>query len=328
MASASSNLSELTVTCRQCGSASMERIGPREYRCTHCGAITVVSQETDARAATAGIDTSGAAAAPVAPDPAVLTPGEAAAAESIGRHLPAYLFGFCVLLAIFFVGLMHACGGDDKPGSSTNSDVPTPSVPSVPAAQLTLTPAVWTLDVNADGKSSGGRYTSLIANRSSHAVTVPVYSMSLYLRGTRVDTAASTVPVGTLEPGEYEPISFAFKSPSDDPHPEIVAPPVADQAATLPVPLQFNERQLVRQEGKHGYFVVGVLNNASTRPARSIVAAVMLFDASHTLIGYGSYRVNRSLRAGDRTAIQVDILTSNVNPVASYEYLIDAAPDT
>ncbi len=40
-----SNLSELTVTCHQCGSADMERLDRKEYRCKHCGAITVISDD-------------------------------------------------------------------------------------------------------------------------------------------------------------------------------------------------------------------------------------------------------------------------------------------
>ena len=329
MASTPSNLSELTVTCRQCGSASMERIGPREYRCTHCGAITVVSQDGTKTAPppaytapeTAPADLPG----PDLSDPTrnVLTPAEVAAANNIGRHVPLVLFLLCLLAAAGFIGVMHSCGGDNPPAGSGTQAV-APPTPTVPASQLALTPVEW----STEGKAAEGKYTGLITNQSNSAVVVPEYSMSLYLRGALVDTAKSTVPVGTLLPGEYEPISFPFKSPSDDPHPEITPPPTADQADTVPVRLQFGERQLIREEGKLDYRIVGVVNNTSKTPARNIVVAVMLFDSSHSLLAYGSYKVTRSLRAGERTAIEIDIPTSSVNPVASYEYLIDATPDT
>ncbi len=327
MASTPSNLSELTVTCRQCGSASMERIGPREYRCTHCGAITVVSQDgTGVAPPPSYVAPPKAAAGPDLNDPTrnVLTPAQVAAANNIGRHVPLVLFLFCLLAAAGFVGLMHSCGGDLPPAGSATSE-PTPTAaPAISASELSLSPVEW----STEGKATNGRYTGLIANRSNSALLVPSYTMNLYLRGALVDTAQSTVPLGTLLPGEYEPISFAFKSPSDDPHPEITPPALADLARVYPVRLQFGERQLIRENGKLGYRLVGVVNNTSTTPAKNIVAAVMLFDSSHSLLGFGSYKVNRALRAGERTAIQVDIATSNVNPVASYEYLLDAAPDT
>ncbi len=328
MASTPTNLFELTVTCRQCGSASMERIGPREYRCTHCGAITVVTQD--------GTKSAPEQVPPVSPGPTarpavdygdptrnVLTAEQVVAVNKPGPNVFVFMTFVCVLIAAGFIGIMHACGGDNPPAGSTNGSTQ-PATPAVPASQLTLTPAEW----STVSGTIGGRYTALITNRSRYAVTVPVYAMSLYLRGALVETAQSAVPVATLLPGEYEPIFFAFKSPADDPHPEITAPPLADQSPVTPVRLQFIERQLIREQGKLGYRVVGVLDNPGRLPAQKIVAAAMLFDASHTLLGYGSCKVNRALRAGERTAIQIDVPTSNVNLVASYEYLLDASPAT
>jgi hypothetical protein len=36
-------MQELTLSCRQCGSADMTRLDRKEYKCNHCGAVTIIS---------------------------------------------------------------------------------------------------------------------------------------------------------------------------------------------------------------------------------------------------------------------------------------------
>ena len=336
MATTPSNLSELTVTCRQCGSASLARIGDREYRCNHCGAITVVSQDGSRSAPPAAYMPAAGYVPPNTPRAQsasfavatttipVLSPGQQADADrAAAQRRRKALFGWLVILGIIFL-IVHSYTGSSSssPGSSGSMGSAAADA-TVSASLLTVSPTNWSLD--PDGLS--GQYTGLITNRSSYPVDVPRFSMRLFLRGTQVDSADSTVPLTTLLPGEYEPIAFPFRTPSDDPHPEITPPPTANRAEGKVVKLQLTDRQLVREEGVAGYRLIGVVNNTTRTPARDISVIVMLFDSAHTVTGYGSYKVNRALRPGERTAIEIKLPTTNVNPVASYEYLIDASPE-
>ena len=340
MATTPSNLSELTVTCRQCGGASMERIGDREYRCKHCGAITVVSQDGTRSAPPAAYNPAPGYVPPNAARGAyvpsasfavatttipVLTPDQQIDADRAAARGKRNRFFFWVAFLFIVFAIIHACNSptNSSTSSSTSSDSTPAATPTVPASLLTVSPTNWQLD--ATGNS--GQYTGLVTNRSSYPVDVPRFSMRLFLRGVQVDVSDSTVPLTTLLPGEYEPIAFAFRTPSDDPHPEITPPATANQADGKVVKLQLTDQQLVREEGIQGYRLAGVVSNTTQIPAHDISVVVMLFDAAHTLTGYGSYKVNRALRPGERTAIEVKLPTRNVNPVASYEFLIDASQE-
>ncbi|HOS41557.1 MAG TPA: hypothetical protein PLG31_17635, partial [Spirochaetota bacterium] len=37
----------MTLECHQCSSTDLEKTSPREYRCRHCGAITIVTVPED-----------------------------------------------------------------------------------------------------------------------------------------------------------------------------------------------------------------------------------------------------------------------------------------
>jgi hypothetical protein len=320
MTGPASNLSELTVTCNQCGSASMERLGPREYRCNHCGAITVVSQDQVDRANAAAQTQVASGQALFGSAASYTTTNATRASVSATGNGRRRAFGLLTFLAILLTIYLFNRESSPSPSSSSTST----STPTVSAKLVTLSSPEWSSDPNSNVGS--GRYTALLFNHSAWPIVVPRYTMTLYLRGIKGATAYSEAPAPRLMPGEYEPISFAFEAPSDDPHTEISSPDTVDRASTDAVQLVLGDRQLVREEGKPGYRLVGVVTNSSSKPVASAEVLVMLFGANRTLIGYGR-GYTRALRSGEKAAIEVPLPTSNVSSILSYEYVVDATPD-
>jgi DNA-directed RNA polymerase subunit RPC12/RpoP len=314
----SSNLSELTVTCSQCGSANMERLGQREYRCNHCGAITVVSQDQQTQ-----YDQANGRQAPTDNGP-VLSPSQEAAAVATGT---AVRKGFGIFRILLLAGVLIAVGigvVNSMTGGSSSSSGGTASAPSVDGKQLTLSPPEWISDPSS-GVSSG-RYVQMLTNHSTSPIQVPRYSMTLFVDGVKGATAASQAPLARLLPGEHEPVAFAFETPSGNVRTETAVPDTVERADGSNATLLLKNQQLVRETGKPEYRLVALAKNDSQTAVKAAQVLVMLYGANHQLIGYGS-NFERALRPGEQAALDIHIPTSNVNPVQSYEYLVDATAE-
>ena len=317
-----SNLHELTVTCSQCGSASMERIGPREYRCNHCGAITVVSQDSDASQRQAPPTHSGPPRADGSASIVGIYPGPTVPAKTASGSRFWRWFLPIVLLGFLGKGI-ETCA--DSTSSSTGSATTEPKpVPAIPVAQASLAAPVWMTDPTSSVHS--GRYVSILYNHSAWPMAVPRYSMTLYTDGIKGPVATSEAPLARLLPGEYEPVSFAFETPNGSTRTEIQPPASIERADGANVPMPLTRMQLVREDGKPEYRLVGLLHNAGKSPVKTAEVLVMLFGANRTLLGYGSAYA-RALRPGEQAAVDVHIPTSNVQPVVRYEYLVDATAE-
>ncbi|WP_419805182.1 FxLYD domain-containing protein [Terriglobus sp.] len=323
-----SNLSELTVTCRQCGSASMERLGAREYRCNHCGAITVVSQDPvvgqGSTLASQGqpvspANGSGDSIVGIYPGPPVEP------STNPGRGTTVILW---IAAAILTIGLVEktiaSCNPVSSPSPASTTDHRKPAPPPVPASQLALSPAAWMTDPTSS--VSSGKYVSMLYNHSPWPIQVPRYTMTLYTDGIRGASASSEAPLPRLLPGEYEPVSFAFETPNGSTRTEVAPPSSADRADGASVSLPLTQTQLVREDGRPEYRLVGLVQNNSKAPVKAVQVLVMLFGTNRTLIGYGTGYA-RAMRPGEQVAFDIHIPTANVQPVLRYEYLVDAAAE-
>jgi hypothetical protein len=294
----------------------MERIGDREYRCNHCGAITVVSQEQANRGATSSPVATSVSQTPRRADPSsAYTAGQK---KSSSR----FVFPLLVLLAIFGSWGYHSLQDvfSSQGGSSSAGETN-----AIPAKTLAISSFSWSNDTNPD--VSSGKYFATISNKSGVPVEVPRYTMTLYSNGVRDLATTSIVPLSRLLPGEYEPISFAFSKPEDSPHIEVNGADTVDQASGSTLRLPLLNQQLVRERDKPGYRLVGIVQNNSSQPASSINVLVMLFDTDHKLLAYGN-SYTRTLRPGEKSLVDVNIPTQNYTTIGSYEYIVDAHPET
>lgn len=300
-------LSEMTVTCHQCGSASMERLDRKEYRCTHCGAITIISDDDADRVERLVKDALNR--------PGVATTATVAIASSRKTTLLAAafvgtLFAGCLVLPILF----GSGGSRTSPAAYSSSD----SDSTVPVNDVTISELHW--------RPGSKTYEGTIYNHSGFAIDVPSYEMTLFVNGLKGGSTSSETMLRRLLPGEYEPISFRFFSDEANTRYEIEKPGRIDRNTDAIAPMQLIDQQLVVQQGdKSAHKLIGIVQNTLTRPVDATSIVATLYGADHQVLGSGSAYVP-PLRPGEKAAADVNIYTyGNEGPVTAYEYLVDAS---
>ena len=319
---ASAPITELTVTCNQCGSASLDRLDRREYRCRHCGAITVLSENDADRIERLLRD---ALAKQQMYRPQVVGSGGFGAPDVPLGKLPAIVVGVVAgfaLLTALVVALAHHANPTPA-GSNYNYSQYVPPK-SIPASQVTLSPLQW---IGAkDGLIPSGEYHALLYNHSGSTIDVPDFQMTFFPGGMKGDTAMYGHDVTHLLPGEYTHVTFrTLDKKNVDARYEVDSPSSIRSSSEELLRLPLEQPQLVRQEGRDSYDFVGVVRNTSNRALSYATVGVTLYGPDHQLLGGGS-GASSSLRPGEKSIIHAAIeVEANAPPVRSYEYLVDAA---
>jgi hypothetical protein len=302
------HLSELTVTCHQCGSTSMERLDRKEYRCTHCGAITVISDDDADRVE----ELLREALSRSNSQPLRTTPP---AAKPAGGKVAAMIVG---LLAIGF-GLPLLLSLMDN-HHSTRTDFSAFREQTVPVEDVTVSQLLW--------NNKSRRYEGTVYNHSGYAIEVPRYTMTLFTAGHKSGSTWSSTDIGTLLPGEYEPITFdphSFSSETQPDRYELDKPDRIDRYTQEIARLELSQQQLVHQQGQDSYKFVGIVRNGFTRPVDGARILIVLYGADHQILSTDTGSVE-SLRPGENGLVDINIYPQPSDAkVAAYEYLIDSA---
>jgi hypothetical protein len=306
-----SKLSELTVTCNQCGSASMERLDAKEYRCNHCGAITVISDDDAGRLEKLLTSVLNKAA------PQGNANGAAVKPKPKGNP---WLAGGIVLVALLVYGGLVVVPRIMQPRHSYTSPAQSSfSAPKISPDAVSISPLH-----RDDSSSSLFHYLGMIYNHSGYAVDVPRYSMTFFPNGMKGGSTTSDVGLNRLLPGEYVPVSFsAWKSDMGARY-EIERPTTIRQNTDEIARLELTQQQLVHHIGD-GYQLVGIVQNTFTRPIDTVHVMVILYGENNEQIA-SEVRSLTSLRPGEKAAVNVALrLPKDDTPVTAYEYLVDAS---
>ncbi|HEV2675368.1 MAG TPA: FxLYD domain-containing protein [Aliidongia sp.] len=294
------------MTCHQCGSASMERLDRKEYRCTHCGAITVISDDDADRVERLLRD------ALARPDVTAIPSLRRGPSKTVGIVASAFaitVFAACLVLPLLLDG--------GRGRHATTTPRSTVADHTVPIDDVVISGLHW---------YPGDKvYEGVIYNHSGFAVAVPRYKMTLFVNGLKGDETYSSTVVDRLLPGEYQPIVFRFLSSDGNARYEIDRPARVERSTASIAPLDLTERQLVRQDDKSYYQLVGIVQNTLTRAVDPVDIVVTLYGADHQTLGHGSAHTPQ-LRPGEKAMADVSIFThGDTSPVVAYEYLVDAA---
>jgi hypothetical protein len=300
----SSRLSGLTVTCHQCGGSSMVRLDRKEYRCTHCGAITVVSDDDADRLEQMIANVLNRPATVAAP---------AQFPNPLGVKLGTGLLAGSVLFAVLIALTTHRSSGRRTATGSTVRDDRT-----VPGSQVVMSSLQWEPE-----EMSRGNYVGLLYNHSGYAIDVPRYTLTLFSDGMKGDSDMFISPINTLQPGEYERVSFRFFSVKPHDRYEVEAPETIYRSTRDIAPVKLVNPQFVHQQGGERYTLVGIVQNTFTKPI-SGVGQLLLYGRDHQIVG-STVGYFSQVRPGEKTMLTMDAWTRSVDtPIASYEYLIDA----
>jgi hypothetical protein len=312
----SGGLREITVTCNSCGSTSMQRLDRREYKCTNCGSITVVSDDdaseleavlgkflgnADLRGQPRVWSTTHVEITP-SPNPTPQT-GRAVATGKAG--FPFALVWFIGLVVLYLVAFNS---------SPPNNVVATPKVP---AKALTLT----------QRQGMGGAEFGVLTNTSQQPIDLPPMTMTSYNGDFKIGTTPGTVAVDHLLPNEHAIAVFAAAAGSEATRFDftVAENDIPVSSATV-IPMQLMQQKLLHVVQSNRYQLVGVVQNPSARPLARGKITVTLYDADHKIIGWGGGLI-RALDPAEKAAISVDLeMSEGRGEIASYDYLIDVTP--
>ena len=303
-----SGLSELTVTCQQCGSASMERLDRKEYRCTHCGAITVISDDDADRVEELLREALSRQSSRLERVPPVRNPSGSRAATMIILTVVAAVVATPLLIDLLV-----------KDHSGISTSVSNFDRKTVPANQVPISQLAW----NTDKK----RYEGTIYNHSGYPIETPRFTMTLFTNGHRSGSTWGETELNRMLPGEYQPISFDPRDFSNDSPPdryELNPPDSIDREMKEIARPTLTQQQLVRQEGEDWYQLVGIVRNSFTRPLGNPRILLVLYGPNREVVGSGS-GYTEDLRPGENGIVDIKVYPHPKDAtVASYEYIVDA----
>jgi hypothetical protein len=326
---------EMTVTCKQCGSTSLTRLDHHEYKCTHCGAITVVSDDDavqlesmlgsffkDAGSGKVRVwGTSSTQTISSGPVPAV--PPFGTATQDASKASPAQPAqpdagtstqgsGFRMMFFLLWLtGLVVLYGYI----FSSERRKPANANTLVPVESLTLTGRFSTKGIEA----------ATLTNTSKHPVDLLPMSMISYVGGAEMGMTPGRIGVTHLLPNEHTIIDFPTVSGVAATRFGFnAAGPFPVSKAILPH-LQLQQAKLQRMEGTPHYELSGIMQNPSDESLQRGSIALTIFNVNHEAIAWAHQDI-KELDSHEATRVVIGFdLDESSGPIVSYEYLIDMA---
>ena len=292
-------LSELTVTCRQCGSADMLRLDRKEYKCRHCGALTIISDSDAGRL-------------------------EQLLNQFLARQRPAavaprrglFVAVAAATLVLIVAGLALFSHTGRTPAGITTVDSYF-AEQSVPNDQVVMSPLHW----QPSESGGGGSYSGVLYNHSGYAIAPPSYTLNLFRNGMKGDSATSLALLATLEPGEYEPVLFRYDASQPGDRYEVEQPTHIMHSTFQVAVLPLDNPRLARTG--YSYELTGVVRNTLKRPVQGS-GELMLYGADGQIVASGVGSLAK-LMPGEQTVLTLNaFFYHGVVPVIAYEYLLDA----
>ncbi|MFJ1299236.1 FxLYD domain-containing protein [Pseudomonadota bacterium AL_CKDN230030165-1A_HGKHYDSX7] len=290
MASKSTTINTVTLTCSACGSSAFTKIGLNEYRCNHCQATTLVEDDVAQRLEKIlrGMQQP---AQPQRPHPAVL------------------LTIALVVAAIFLVPVLIGLMGRDV-------------VPEPPPLETGIDASLVRLSDAQEVKINGrGHLLLTVRNEAGQKIDAPRVTATFRQGELTLGSRSDSPLARTLQHGEYSPVLIALPSDPYDAYTLSVGEPRAARGKQIDV--QTSKVQLVRNDGNTR--LVGLVTNRSSGVAGSIQISVMLYDEDGRVIGAGSgYATANQLAPQASTPFDVRCDIYREARIAYYDYMVQS----
>ncbi len=278
----------------------MQRLDRREYKCRHCGAVTVIS-DNDADRIERLLQQFLARQSPPPP-----------------RRLqrPRLLAAAILCIAGLIAGLTILLHGNRSGSQAFTADTYF-AEQSVSPDKIVMSALTWQPD------SSGGSYTGLLYNHSGYAINPPTYQLNLFRGGMKSGSAASLAVVSILEPGEYMPVQFRIDNGKPAERYEVQQPEHILHSLFDPAPLSLQRPTLVHVQDAPSYALVGIVRNTLNRPVEG-GGELMLYASDGRVVGSGVGSFPK-LMPGEQAIVTLNAFPySREVEVAACEYLLDA----
>lgn len=286
-----------TLTCSNCHGGDFIRLDDNEFKCTHCGSITIVQDDVAKRLEQILLKLQ---------TPATATPVIVSRRPVIGVII---IVAFLILLPM----LMHLINGMGTHHSSPRA---------LPAARADVDPGLLKVE-NLKLVEDGDKLVGMIRNDSDRVVRRVELTLNVYDDKLRKGDESGTL-YNRLLPGESLPIEFwPWRNKVGD-RVEVANKQVdTDDDFGGRAELRLAHQQLIREDTSLRF--IGQLTDVDTVPAKSINVSITLFDVNENLLaaGHGSPE-SSELARGETTNFEVSISRYRDGDVDSMRYLIDS----
>lgn len=311
------SINHQTLKCGECGSGVLERTGLNQYRCAHCGSVSVVEDQISER-----LDR-------------VLEQVKDAAAERLAReeaarraHKQRTIAIVVSVLAAAGALLVVAQGLWNPPrsnSSSTAASAPRPVINrTIPTEGLKLVDARQVLV--GSGSSARPRLLVLARNETGQVLETPRVEAQFFDGEQRLSSRSERLPLALMLPGESVPVLLDLPSDRNVTHQEFKVAPLSAPSRAIEGPRLAFERVRLVQQGQALRFVGRVANAPDEkRLLTDVRVMVTAYDDAGAPIAIGrGYAQASEIRPGERSALEVRLDRFGGDaPVAAWDWRVD-----
>lgn len=286
-----STINTVTLTCSNCGGGQFTKISQNEYRCDHCGALTLVEDDVAQRLEQIlrGMQQQ--------PRPgAVPTPPPRKALIGL-----AVVFAFAITTMLVVLNLR-------SPGTPFSTAVPV----DVSRIRLSEPQPIHTW--------SGDKLLVMMRNETGVTLNTPRITAAFFNGDITLESVWSDAKIDNLMNGEHTPVLLDLPN---KPYTRLDLGFKEVRAADLR-PMQIEARKVMLVRDGKSYRLVGLLTNREQVKAGMTRISLMLYGEDGKLIGIGDgFGSANELDPGATTMFDMSAQMHADVPLGSYEYLVD-----
>ncbi len=294
-----------TLACSNCGSSQFARQERNEYRCLHCGSVTLVEDDVAQRLET--ILRRMQQSNPQPPIPVKLTPPATVLAVLMAIVLTAILIPFLIqtryrTLEIAPSGMMESKPldiGDLRPARHPNSP-----------------------------ENSMSFLVGLAYNNTDRVLNPFMLETAFYRDKTRLFDNLGDITAHYLQPGEHTPVKIMLLDSRPYTRYETKSQAwVVNSDYKGRAHLKLTKGQLVKQKGELSF--IGLVTNEDTITASNVRLHITLYDQGKGIIGIGSATpYSDNLAPAEKTTVKATFEMFGDAPIESYDYLIESTAES
>lgn len=286
-----------TLRCNQCGSTSLQQVGPIHFQCTHCRSTTLVDHRPAVPPPTA--------VRPAAPVQRASAPHRVLLGVTLALVLVGGLLGFAMALRA------HSTGPTGRSASVWSRGTAAAVDPTTIRAEARSV-------VSGQGSSAEAKVLVTVHNAGATPVGDVELKVAFFDGAKAAGTAAARVSGFDLMPGEKHVLLVDPPKTGSDRQTVTVqqADPLED-AVSGPV-LKCARARLV-QRGPRLRFVCSPHNDQS-KALTSVRAFVTAYDAARAVVGFGEWAAEGAVSSGSDGLVAGDLTMVSARPVATWDY--------
>ncbi|MDA7419232.1 FxLYD domain-containing protein [Xenophilus arseniciresistens] len=308
------SINHQTLKCGECGSGVLERTGLNQYRCAHCGSVSVVEDQVSERLDRVLEQVKDAAAERLA--------REEAARRAQSQRTMAIVISVMVAAGVLLLLLGRlwnppaATQAASAPRPVFNRSIPTEGLKLVDARQVLV----------GSGSSARPKLFVLARNETGQVLESPRVEAHFFDGENRLGSRSERLPLSLMLPGESLPFLMDLPGERNVTRQEFKVAPLSAPSRAVQGPRLPFERVRLVQQGRDLRFVARVANPPGERRVLSDVRVlVTAYDEAGAPIAIGrAYAQAAEIRPGERSTLEARLERFGGDAgVAAWDWRVD-----